>query len=38
MLAQGIGEALLRDAAGLLVGIPAMAAYSFSRLVFASPG
>ena len=31
MLAQGIGEALIATAAGLLVGIPAMAAYAFYR-------
>ena len=31
MLAQGIGEALVATAAGLLVGIPAMAAYSYFR-------
>lgn len=31
MLAQGIGEALIATAAGLLVGIPAMAAYAFFR-------
>ena len=31
MLAQGIGEALIATAAGLLIGIPAMAAYSFFR-------
>ncbi len=31
MLAQGIGEALIATAAGLLVGIPAMAAYSYFR-------
>ncbi len=31
MLAQGIGEALIATAAGLLVGIPAMAAYGFYR-------
>ncbi|HEY5953749.1 MAG TPA: MotA/TolQ/ExbB proton channel family protein [Terrimicrobiaceae bacterium] len=31
MLAQGIGEALIATAAGLLIGIPAMAAYAFFR-------
>lgn len=31
MLAQGIGEALIATAAGLVVGIPAMAAYAFYR-------
>jgi biopolymer transport protein ExbB len=31
VLAQGIGEALIATAAGLLVGIPAMAAYAFFR-------
>ena len=31
MLAQGIGEALIATAAGLLIGIPAMAAYSYFR-------
>jgi len=31
LLAQGIGEALIATATGLLVGIPAMAAYSFFR-------
>jgi biopolymer transport protein ExbB len=31
MLAQGIGEALIATAAGLVVGIPAMAAYAYFR-------
>lgn len=31
LLAQGVSEALVTTAAGLLVGIPAMAAYSFFR-------
>jgi biopolymer transport protein ExbB len=31
LLAQGIGEALIATAAGLLIGIPAMAAYSYFR-------
>jgi biopolymer transport protein ExbB len=31
MLAQGIGEALIATAAGLLIGIPAMAAYAYFR-------
>lgn len=31
MLAAGIGEALIATAAGLLIGIPAMAAYSYFR-------
>lgn len=31
MLAEGVAEALVTTAAGLLVGIPAMAAYSFFR-------
>ena len=31
MLAQGIGEALIATAAGLLIGIPAMGAYAFFR-------
>jgi biopolymer transport protein ExbB len=31
MLAQGIGEALIATATGLLVGIPAMAAYAYFR-------
>jgi biopolymer transport protein ExbB len=31
MLAQGIGEALIATAAGLVVGIPAMMAYAFYR-------
>ncbi|MEI6034117.1 MAG: MotA/TolQ/ExbB proton channel family protein [Verrucomicrobiae bacterium] len=31
LLAQGVSEALVATAAGLLVGIPAMAAYSFFR-------
>lgn len=31
MLAHGIGEALIATAAGLLIGIPAMAAYAFFR-------
>lgn len=31
MLAAGIGEALIATAAGLLIGIPSMAAYSFFR-------
>jgi biopolymer transport protein ExbB len=31
VLAQGIGEALIATAAGLLIGIPAMAAYAFFR-------
>jgi biopolymer transport protein ExbB len=31
MLAQGIGEALIATATGLLIGIPAMAAYSYFR-------
>lgn len=31
LLAQGIGEALIATATGLLIGIPAMAAYSFFR-------
>lgn len=31
MLAQGIGEALIATAAGLLVGIPAMGAYAYYR-------
>lgn len=31
MLASGVGEALIVTAAGLLVGIPAMAAYAFFR-------
>jgi biopolymer transport protein ExbB len=31
LLAQGIGEALIATATGLLIGIPSMAAYSFFR-------
>ncbi len=31
MLAQGIGEALIATATGLLIGIPSMAAYAFFR-------
>ncbi|HRJ70595.1 MAG TPA: MotA/TolQ/ExbB proton channel family protein [Terrimicrobiaceae bacterium] len=31
MLAQGIGEALIATAAGLLIGIPAMGAYAYFR-------
>ncbi len=31
LLAQGIGEALIATATGLLIGIPAMAAYAFFR-------
>jgi len=31
MLAQGVGEALIATATGLLIGIPAMAAYAFFR-------
>lgn len=31
LLAQGIGEALIATATGLLIGIPAMAAYSYFR-------
>jgi len=31
MLAEGVAEALVTTAAGLLIGIPAMAAYAFFR-------
>jgi biopolymer transport protein ExbB len=31
MLAEGVSEALITTAAGLVIGIPAMAAYSFFR-------
>jgi biopolymer transport protein ExbB len=31
MLAEGVAEALITTAAGLFVGVPAMAAYAFFR-------